>query len=70
MIQRKTRVLRLINGIPEGPLGTVIDCDNNMACVTWDDGVYSVVHEERLVPHQRLKSWFKYGPKLKKRTSL
>lgn len=67
VLAENMRVLRLIDGIPENRLGTVVARDTDgRVCVKWDDGAYSSCSEERLVSHQRLKSWFKHGPKLKK----
>lgn len=61
-----TRVVRVENGVPGAVLGTVKEIAITHCVVEWDDGGWSFTHMDRLIPHQKLKSWFKYGPKLHK----
>ena len=69
MLKPQTRVVRLDHrGVPESLLGTVEHNNGYHVTVKWDDGGYSAITEGRLIPHQKLKAWFKHGPKLYKKS--
>ena len=68
-LKAETRVLRrdtLWN--MRGPVGSVIDSNDERTVVKWDDGWYSAIEDEtELIPIHRAKQIIKHGPRFNKR---
>lgn len=70
-LKPETRVLRRSDLWSfSGPVGSVIDANDQRTIVKWDDGWYSAIEDETsLIPVHRAKAIIKHGPKVYKRSA-